>query len=185
MGPQDSATSQSILDAAERVLRSKGYCAISSQTVAEEAGVKRQLIFYYFQNVDEMILAAFRRRMSRIIEKLEQNSRLDRPLHAVWEDYQHAFDARLIFEYMALVNRHEIMRDAIKSFVEQSRSLQQEIIAKAFKKKNIDPGMIPPDAVAFLISAITMSLTREEETGITASHSSIRQIVEKFLAWCE
>ncbi len=186
MGPQDSESSQSILDAAERVLRAKGYSAITSQKVAEEAGVKRQLIFYYFQNIDEMILVAFKRSMSRLMEKLEEAKTSDRPVHEIWSNFNNAFDARLVFEYTALANHNENIRNEITKFVEKSRKLQISIISKAYLDKNIDPkDAIPPEAVAFLISAITLSLTREEGTGITLSHKAIKDLVARFLSQFE
>ena len=48
MGPSDSETSNALLDATERVLRNDGYGAVSSRRVAEEAGLKQQLVYYYF-----------------------------------------------------------------------------------------------------------------------------------------
>ena len=44
MGPSTSATSNALLDAAERVLRNEGYGAASSRRIAGEAGVKQQLV---------------------------------------------------------------------------------------------------------------------------------------------
>ena len=181
MGSQDSATAQSLLDATERVLQAHGYLGITSQSVAEEAGVKRQLVFYYFQNVDEMILTAFSRRMNATLAKIEQAGKSERPVHAIWDAYQNAFDARLIFEYTALANHNEAIRHVISEFVEKIRNKKVSIIKKAYRDKNIASDMIPPDVVAFLISCITMSLTREEGMGTSISHKSTRDTVRKFL----
>jgi AcrR family transcriptional regulator len=181
MGSQDSATAQSLLDATERVLQSRGYPAVSSQSVADEAGVKRQLIFYYYQNIEDMILAAFSRRMARTLEKIKQAGQEKRPVHAIWDIYQDAFDAKLVFEYTALAGHNEEMRLAMAAFVKSVRKENIKVIKKAYAAKNIEDSPVPPDVAAFLINCITMSLVRESGTGINMSHRAVRNIAKMFL----
>ena len=59
MGPETSETRMALLDATERVLRSEGYAAVSSRRIAQEAGLKQQLVYYYFHTMDELLLATF------------------------------------------------------------------------------------------------------------------------------
>ena len=51
-----------LLDAAERLLLTEGYAAVTSRRVAAEAGLKPQLVHYYFATMDDLYLAVFRRR---------------------------------------------------------------------------------------------------------------------------
>src|SRR5438552_2527275 len=71
MGPQNSATRDAMLDASERVLREQGYAAFTARSVAEVAGFKHQLVYYYFETMDDLILATFRRRAERSLGRLE------------------------------------------------------------------------------------------------------------------
>lgn len=181
MGPQDSATSNAILDAAEHVLQTRGYGAITSRSVAEAAGVRQQLIYYYFQTVDEMLLVAFKRRTARGIERLKQDVASEQPIRALWDDFNNAFDARLTFEYMALANHHDGIREEVAKFMHESRVLQIEQIRKAYSERDIDPDAIPPEAVVFLISAISMLMVREAQTGVSITHKEVHDMVERFL----
>ena len=185
MGSQDSATSQALLDGAERVLQSRGYGAITSRSVAEEAGVKHQLVYYYFKDIDDLLLAAFRRRMDRGIERLQQDALSDRPVRAIWDDFNNAIDAWLDFEYMALANHHAGVQQEIVRFQTEARAIQIGVIARAYRKKGIDPEQMPPGALAFLITYTSMALVREEGTGFTLGHSEIRALVERFLGTLE
>jgi len=45
------------VEAAEQLLREQGYVAISARQVADKAGLKPQLLYYYFRTMDELVLA--------------------------------------------------------------------------------------------------------------------------------
>jgi AcrR family transcriptional regulator len=54
-------TRQRLLDAADEVLREKGYAGASARTIATAAGVTSALVFYHFGGVDQLLLAALDR----------------------------------------------------------------------------------------------------------------------------
>ena len=62
MGSPDSATSNALLDATEMVLREEGYAAATSRRIADAAGLKQQLVYYYFETMEDLLLACFKRR---------------------------------------------------------------------------------------------------------------------------
>ncbi|EUA30299.1 bacterial regulatory s, tetR family protein [Mycobacterium xenopi 4042] len=51
-----------LLDAAEQLMLEEGYAAVTSRRVAQKAALKPQLVHYYFRTMDDLFLAAFRRR---------------------------------------------------------------------------------------------------------------------------
>lgn len=181
MGSRNSPTCQSILNGAERVLQLRGYGAITSRSIADEAGVKQQLIYYYFDSVDELMLAAFQRRTARGIERLKKDVVAERPIHALWEDFSNAMDARLTFEYMALANHHVGIREEVTRFLEESRRIQIEVVKQAYQRGNVDEKDLPPEALVFLISSIAMVLNREAGIGVTSTHKEVRSMVRRFL----
>ncbi|MBW8755687.1 MAG: helix-turn-helix transcriptional regulator, partial [Sphingomonadales bacterium] len=107
MGPQDSATSNALLDATESVLRNEGYGAATSRRIAAEAGVKQQLVYYYFRTMDELLLATFKRRTERALARLAEDVAADRPVQALWKNLSAMVDGKLVFEFVALANHHE------------------------------------------------------------------------------
>ena len=58
--PKDSATEQRILDAAHVVLLKRGTAGARMQEIAEEAGVNKALLHYYFRSKDQLAEAVFR-----------------------------------------------------------------------------------------------------------------------------
>jgi AcrR family transcriptional regulator len=185
MGDPRSPTAQAILDGAERVLQASGYGAITSRSIAEEAGIKHQLVYYYFQDIDDLLLAAFKRRMAQGIIRLKENAIAEKPLRAIWENFTGAISATLEFEYMALANHHDGVRQEIVSFLTEARAIQSAIVKRVYREKGIERPAISPGALAFLITYCSMSLVREKGIGCTVAHEEIETLIESFLQGLE
>ena len=65
IGAPDAKNRVVLLDAAEQLLLEEGYAAVTSRRVAERAGLKPQLVHYYFRAMDDMFIEVFRRRAKR------------------------------------------------------------------------------------------------------------------------
>ena len=61
LGAPDAKNRVVLLDAAEGLMRDEGYAAVTSRRVAEKAGLKPQLVHYYFRTMDDLFLEIFRR----------------------------------------------------------------------------------------------------------------------------
>ena len=59
MGAPGSTNWGMMLDAAEAILCEEGYGALSSRRVAEKAGFKQRLVYYYFRSMDELAVEMF------------------------------------------------------------------------------------------------------------------------------
>ena len=178
MGPRDGTMSHAILDATERVLRNDGYAAATSRRIAQEAGCKQQLIYYYFQTIDDLLLEMFKRRTSRALDHFQQILDSDNPLRSLWHELNTSIDAVLTFEISALANHHAGIRREVKEFTSQVRKLQGEAIARQFKRAEKDTGPLTPESVSFFLYSIAMILGREEATGISEGHADVRAAID-------
>ncbi len=178
MGSKDSAVSNALLDAAERVIGRDGYGAATSRRIAEEAGLKQQLVYYYFQSMDELLLATFKRRTAEALDRYAAHLLSDQPLRKLWEDYVKRTGARITFEFMALANHHEGIREEVARFVTEARRLQITMLTRVYKEKGVSSSPISPGAAAFLLASLAMLLSREKDTGIEAAHKEVEELVE-------
>lgn len=177
-GPQDSATSTAILDATERVLRVKGYATATSRTVAEEAGIRQGLVYYYFKTMDELLLATFKRRTAQGLERLAEQVASAQPVRAVWDELSKKVDGRIVFEFVALANHHEGIRQEVARFVGEARRLQSRAIQEAADTKGADLGPASASALAFVMYAATLIMARESANGITDAHGEVNALFE-------
>jgi AcrR family transcriptional regulator len=182
MGSQDSATSNALLDATERVLRNEGYGAATSRRIAAEAGVKQQLVYYYFRTMDELLLATFKRRTERALERLREDVASDLPIQSLWENLTSHVDGKLVFEFVALANHHEGIREEVARYITESRRLEASAIARQFKELDVDMGPITPTAAAFVMYCVSLVLRREAATGITEGHDDVLAVMDWLLA---
>ena len=68
IGAPDAKNRTVLLDAAETVMIEHGYAAVSSRRIAEQAGLKPQLVHYYFRSMDELLFEVCRRRAEEGLE---------------------------------------------------------------------------------------------------------------------
>ena len=64
-----SDTRERIIEGALEALRTKGFAGASARTIAALAGVNPGLIFYYFDSVEELLLAALRASSEQRLER--------------------------------------------------------------------------------------------------------------------
>lgn len=178
MGRKNSETFNALLDAAELVLREHGFAFITSKRVAEAAGVKQQLVYYYFQSMDDLLLSTFKRRTERGLNNLAVDVASESPIRAIWDKISSTIDAKLAFEFVALANHHDGIRQEARHYREVARRMEAAAIARQIKEKGKDIGPLTADAAAFLMDAASLLLTREASTGVTRGHDDVRNLIE-------
>ena len=85
IGAEDSKTRAQLLDAAERLLLEDGYAAVTSRRVAAKAGLKPQLVHYYFRTMDDLFVEVFRRRAEENLARFERSASGVPSLRELWQ----------------------------------------------------------------------------------------------------
>ncbi|MFV8817602.1 TetR/AcrR family transcriptional regulator [Haliea sp. E17] len=180
MGSVDSEMGESMLNAAEEILKDEGYAALTSRRVAEYSGVKQRLVYYYFRTMEDLQVETFKRLSIRELARLRDALASERPLHEVWDICVNSSDARLISEFMALANRNEGVRGEVITFIEESRKIQVSALRKAMVKNgSLDQGL-PPDVIAFIGTSLALALNRESSIGVSKGHPAVKKTIKEF-----
>jgi len=177
IGSETSATRAMLMDGVEAVMRELGYGALTARSVAERAGLKHQLVYYYFETMDELLMATYLRHTGRVSESIEQAFLSPRPLHALWQVSSNPHDALLNMEFMALANHNPAIRAETVAFGERIRRIGLEGIQRTLGPS---PGEASPIALAMAVSALGMNLGMEATLGISGGHAELKALVE----WC-
>jgi len=180
LGSKNAATRSVLMDATEAVMRDEGYAAVTSRRVAERAGVNQQTVYYYFETMDDMLLATYRRRIDRNREALEQALSSDRPLHALWQTLSDPYDAALTMEYLALSNHNEAIRRETVEFGESSRLIALDDVTERLGQTSPEPDVISSLPMIMAVNYIARFLGFEATLGIRGGHKEVRLLVE----WC-
>jgi AcrR family transcriptional regulator len=181
IGAEDSKSRAALLDATEAIMLDQGYAAVSSRRVAERAGLKAQLVHYYFRTMDDLFLAAFRRRAELGLANLTKALASGRTLRAMWAFGDDPKSTALNMEFVALANHRKSIRSEIARYGEQFRLAQTEVVAALLAERGVDAERFPPVAVMTVMTSVTQILVLEEALGMTTGHTETRALAERIL----
>ena len=179
IGAPDSKTRGLLVDAAERLMLDEGYAAVSSRRVAGEAGLKPQLVHYYFRTMDDLFLAVLRRRAEQSLERYALALASDRPLRALWELTTDPRGAVFTMEFAALANHRKAIRAEIATYAERARQMQLDALARVLDGAGISADVCPPVVALQAMTGISQVIALEEALGITAGHDETHAFVER------
>src|SRR6476646_4848222 len=131
IGTAESKTRAQLVDAAEAVLLEEGYAAVTSRRVAAKAGLKPQLVHYYFRTMDDLFLEVFRRRAEENVVRIERAVAADGSLHGLWQLNAELRGAAFNIEFVALANHRKAIRAEIARYAERFRAAQLEALTTA------------------------------------------------------
>ena len=125
-----------VLDAAIRCLGRDGYAGASLQRIADEAGVQKRMVLYYFGSREGLMSAALRRLADGLIAGLEARvATLETPaevVDAVFDTVAAQLeDRRLLAAYFGLVAESAtdpVLREALDDLREQIRVLAHRVL---------------------------------------------------------
>jgi AcrR family transcriptional regulator len=181
IGSEDSTTRAALLDAAQELMVEEGYAAVTSRRVAAKAGLKPQLVHYYFRTMDDLFLAMFRRGAEHNLEAQAKALASPQPLRALWELNNDPNGTAVTMEFIALSTHRKAIRAEIASYAERFRKEQADALTSVLADYGVDPDELPTVAVLVLMTSISRILAMESGLGTTTGHAETVALVERFL----
>jgi AcrR family transcriptional regulator len=181
IGAPDAKNRGVLLDAAEQLMLEKGYAAVTSRRVAEKAALKPQLVHYYFRTMDDLFLAAFRRRAEEGLEAQAQVLQARQPLWALWRFSIDPAATAITMEFIALANHRKALKAEIAYYAERFREEQQKALSMVLDRYGIDPVEVPPLVWSVLMTSVSRVLVIEQALGMSAGHAETVEFVERYL----
>ncbi|MDV3308545.1 MAG: TetR/AcrR family transcriptional regulator [Cyclobacteriaceae bacterium] len=80
MVKSDIGTEKVILEAAKRVFHERGLAGARMQQIADEAGINKALLHYYFRNKEQLFKAVFTDAFAQVIPQINEIFDADQPL---------------------------------------------------------------------------------------------------------
>lgn len=182
IGAVDSKTRALLLDGAEALLLEEGYAAVTSRRVAAKAGLKPQLVHYYFRSMDDLFLEVFRRRADENVARIERAIASDGSLRALWQLNADPRGARFNIEFVALANHRKAIRTEIARYAERFRAAQLEAVTAALCDLGVTDDELPPIVALLMMTGLTQVLALEGALGVTAGHDTTLSFIETTIA---
>jgi AcrR family transcriptional regulator len=180
LGLETSQTRTLLLDTAEELMREEGYAAVTSRRLGTRAGVKPQLVHYYFANMDDLFVTLYRRRAERELQLAAEALEGDEVLRTLWRQNSDPRHVALSLEFMALANHRKVVRAEAVKYAEQLRRLQHKALLRYLRLRGIE-APIAPSAMVALLAGVGLLLVLESEAGLSFGHAELRALVKASL----
>ena len=181
IGAADSKTRAQLLDAAEQLLLDEGYAAVTSRRVGAKAGLKPQLVHYYFRTMDDLFLEVFRRRADENLAHFERTVAADTSLRTLWRLNADPRGAAFMTEFVALGQPPQVHPD-------RDRPLRRAFPRRPARGADGCPpggrdraGSVPPIAALLLMTGLSQVLSLERVLGVTAGHDATGAFVQSVI----
>ncbi|MGH8995683.1 MAG: TetR/AcrR family transcriptional regulator [Acidimicrobiales bacterium] len=181
LGTPASKTREQLVGAAEKLLLEEGYAAVTSRRVAAKAGLKPQLVHYYFRTMDDLFLEVYRRRADENLARFERAMAADGSLRTLWRLNADPHGASFNIEFVALAKHRKAVRSEIAAYAERFRAAQLEALTAALAARGVADDRLPPVAVLLLMTGVTQVLALEEALGMTAGHAETIEALERLI----
>jgi AcrR family transcriptional regulator len=178
VGSESSETRHALLDAAERLMATEGYAAVSYRAVAAAVGVTAPSVQYYFPTLDDVFLATLRRRAGQNLDRLrEALDTTDDPVGTVWDFSNREGSAALTAEFLALGNHRKSIAVEIATITRQVRDIQLEALRRLRRRRyRLD---LDAEALVFLLNGVPKLLQLEEGVGVDFGHDKLVTAIEQ------
>jgi AcrR family transcriptional regulator len=179
-GGESSAMRAALIDAAEQLIRDEGYPAVTSRNLADKVNLKRQIVHYYFQSMDDLFIAVIRRGAATARARIEQAATSDEPVRKLWEINSDPAQAALSLELNALANRRPAVRAEVARFAQEFRDLQTRVLVEHLERRGIAP-TIRPVVATVLLTSLSQVLTLEAAIDVSGGHAETLEFVDECL----
>jgi AcrR family transcriptional regulator len=179
IGAETSKTRGVLLDAAEKLMLEEGYAAVTSRRLAARAGLKPQLVHYYFRTMDDLFLALFRRRADQGLERQVRALTSEQPLWSLWDLSRDPRGTALTMEFTALANHRKAIQAELLASAERYRAGLFDGFRSLLERYDIDQTSYPPMVCAVLMTSVSTFLVIETAMlGMSTGHDETVAFVE-------
>jgi len=174
----DPSTRNALLDAARELMVEEGYAAVTTRRVATKAGLNSAMVFYYFDSLDGLFVALFRRGAEGSFERLQDALSSPQPLWGFWDLIHEPSGSALTMEFIALANHRPAIHTEIADYSRRFRKAQLDTLTTVLEGYGIEPDRWPAASIIVILSSISRFLLIEEAFDIEVGHAETLALVE-------
>lgn len=166
-GIENSETRAQLLACAVQILREEGAGAVTARRLAEQVGLRRHIVHYYFGTIDELFVAVMREEGARSEDMLAEAAKTGDAIDLLWDQIRQS--ALVILELMRLAVRHPAIASEYKVYTERFRLAMSGIIEIYARSRGIALPATTP-ATALLLQSAASAIAIEASMGLSLGH---------------
>ena len=189
-GTRREAT-RALLDAAERLLVSEGYAALTTRKLARAAGLNHGLVHYYFGSMEEVMVQVLERFTHRLIERQRAMYGAEGSFIGKWraawafqeQDLAGGY-SKIWLELQALAWNRPDLRARIRRVDEEWRAVLTEAFEPALRAYGI-ARHLPVEAVVALVMTMAQGYALERLSDVDQGHAALLASIDEWLTSLE
>lgn len=158
-----------------------GYASVSARSIAAKAGLKSNLLHYYFPSMDELYIAIYRRFAENFVHERQQILRSDKPLRELWDLTSNPKNVTIIYEFVALGNHRKDVRSEISKYGNEMRQTNTQIINSILARKGLNWLPWLPSVFTIVFESVARNLSLQYALGVTSGRDDMLSIVERII----
>ena len=157
---KDKSTENVILDAAKIVFVRKGFDGARMQEIADEAGINKSLLHYYYRSKDNLFEAVCKESMGRFIPKLGVAFSSDDIFSEKIRSFVGIYMDMLIANpYIPMFILHEINRDPERIlYLLKQQGLKPDIFMKQIQEEVRKKRIKPVDPLQLIVNMLSLCI---------------------------
>jgi AcrR family transcriptional regulator len=159
-----------------------GYAAVTSRRLETETGLK---VHYHFGSIDDLFIAAVRRRGEVNLALMAEALSSAEPLRAWWRLASDRRGSRLLVEITAAANHRHALQVEVAAFARETRRLQIEALDHLLDEYGIDRDAYPPSLVAPTIQGLAFAMAYDQAAGFDTAQDEATLAMEQLLGRLE
>lgn len=177
-GLESSEVRAQLIDAADRILQNEGSSALTARKIADQVGLSRQIVHYYFGTIEELVVALMQRDAERTREQYVKALACDDPLSVI--RLQGINASTKFVEITLLASRYEAVRAELAKNILEIRRIQTESTTRFLEQRGIKT-TIPPVVTHSVIQIVSQIIALEGSLGINEGHDAINQFLDRWV----
>lgn len=178
-GSSNSKTA--LLEAAKAVMEEEGYAAVTSRRIATKAGLKAQLVHYYFASMDDLLLELFRGLAKEMIELQGRAIQADRPLRELWNVLTDRRRRIVLEQFLIMSAYNPALQEEMGRFGQIFRDEQIHFMAVLVRENDLHQLPWTPEFLAIVFNALARAIAVEPSYGLKLGNSEALEVVNYYL----
>ncbi len=160
MSEKELNTEQTILEAAKKIFIRKGMDGARMQEIADEAGINKALLHYYFRSKDKLFEAIFQDAILKFIPGMMEMLQSDLPLFKKIEIFTGNYiDAFIENPFIPGFIMHELSRDPSKiAMMVKNSGVSPEAFISQINKEIKAGSIVPIDPYHLIVNILSMCI---------------------------
>jgi TetR/AcrR family transcriptional regulator len=178
-GAKDSATRAALVQAGIAVLETEGAANFTSKRVAQQAGLKPQLVYYYFRTIEDLVIAICEEAGEQGIRRAVEAVSGEEPLRGLWRVTNEERSAVLVGEVQSLAHNSPAIRAVTIRMLERYRREIGKLVDERLGKR--DTGVATGTTIVMICDALSRLLSSERALDFDVGHDELVRGIETWL----